>query len=298
MVDVTQGVERVRVWPKKRGKPKDPRVAEQNEWFRQAQWACKYWPASLQATVRAAVAGTPLMPRDLQTMIMAGRLLAIDIPGYGTIWSIAAMNDVSKSLDVISPNPGDVLTRGAEYWQAAAEPAAGYVLTWQGPDEPAKWTPKGGGGGGTWAVAGYWNAAIDGPSATVDFTDLAGAGEIMIVTRNTTRSASTVDVLRVSTNNGASFFAGTTDYKSLSTAGVEADSTGAQIIGTNATAARSGQAVVVGCNLSGPPRLIHVYGREGANRYFVASSDPINAVRVQPTSAATITGGEIWCLTR
>lgn len=134
-------------WPKKRGKSKNPKVLEAQEWFRQAQWVSKYWPAQMQAQCAEAVKGTPLMPRDLMTMIMAGRAWYWVSEQGWKVFSMAAVKDVSDSLDVISQVPGSMLWRGPSLWTRIEPGALGTVLTSTGADTPPQWgAPPGGGG--------------------------------------------------------------------------------------------------------------------------------------------------------
>lgn len=145
MLDVVNGQERARGWPKKRGKKLHPTTIDQNEWFRQAQWATKFMPAEMYWKVAQAVQGSPLLPRDILTMMMAGRLLAFTGPDGTTIWSRQVLSDVSDALDAITNSPGAMLIRGEDGWIALMPGAAGDVL--KIPDEggaPA-WLPDGGG---------------------------------------------------------------------------------------------------------------------------------------------------------
>lgn len=137
-LDIVNGQERARAWPKKRGRPKSALTREQVDTFRQCQWAIKYWPPEMQKACAEAVAGTPLLPRDLMTMIMYGRFVQVGYEDGGRdLYSMAQLNDVSQSLDVISSTPGDTLVRGAEYWQGV---------------------PFSGGGGGSTANLIPWSA--------------------------------------------------------------------------------------------------------------------------------------------
>src|SRR3546814_3988250 len=47
--------------------------------FRQAQWATKYWPSPMVVDIAEAVKGTPLLPRDIMTMIMSGRAFMLTL---------------------------------------------------------------------------------------------------------------------------------------------------------------------------------------------------------------------------
>lgn len=148
MLDIWRGKERARSWPKKRGKKLHPKVADQNEWFRQAQWATKYMPAKMYWQVAAAVQGSPLLPRDILTMMLAGRLAAFHLPDGRILWSKEVANDVSTALDVISDQPGAMLVRGEAGWQALLPGEPGLVLKTQGPGQLPIWDEGGGGGGG------------------------------------------------------------------------------------------------------------------------------------------------------
>lgn len=153
MLDVVNGQERARSWPKKRGKPKSQKTADQNEWFRQAQWATKFMPAEMYWQIADAVKGTPLLPRDILTMMMAGRLLAFTMPNGRTMWSVQVANDVSQALDVIADLPGSMLVRGADRWMAILPGNNGQVLTASADGLPPLWA-DGGGGGGSGIIAG------------------------------------------------------------------------------------------------------------------------------------------------
>lgn len=118
MQDVSQGAERTRAWPKKRKHKLPARTKDQNEWFRQAQWATKFWDPNLYIQAGQAVKGTPLLPRDIMTMIMANRFVALTGPDGRTYWPMTSIQDVSASLDVFSPSLGWTLRRGERFWEA------------------------------------------------------------------------------------------------------------------------------------------------------------------------------------
>src|SRR3546814_18351738 len=69
MYDVSRGNLRVRGWPKKRKVKPGSITAEHNEWFRQAQWATKYWPEPMVRIIAEAREARPLLPRDIMTKI-------------------------------------------------------------------------------------------------------------------------------------------------------------------------------------------------------------------------------------
>lgn len=169
MLDVVNGSERARSWPKKRGKPKSQKTADQNEWFRQAQWATKFMPAEMYWQIAEAVKGTPLLPRDILTMMMAGRLLAFTLPNGRTIWSEAVANDVTTALDVISDVPGAMLVRGQDHWQAILPGADGLILTSKGPGQIPEWDANGGGGGAEPLIIGWPFPGISSDTLTAGY---------------------------------------------------------------------------------------------------------------------------------
>lgn len=157
-----------------------------------------------------------------------------------------------------------------------------------------------------WALAGagqtatgVWDQAVDGTKATVDFTGLSGKTDILIICRNVTQSASGVLALRVSVNNGSSYYGTSGDYVLTPVSGAEAnnDYFGA-FHGTNATAARSGAIQLPAVSTAVPRTSNCITAGAGNNRYFVASTSAIDAVRILSTSGGNLTGGKIYCLAR
>lgn len=151
--------------------------------------------------------------------------------------------------------------------------------------------------GGAYTAAGVWDQALDGSTATVNFTGLAGYSEAMIIARDVTKSGSADIWVLASVNNGSSYFNASGDYQFISTAGViTANTIFGELHATSASAARSG--VFVARNLAaGIP--VGFNQTSGVNhRLFVGSSSAINALRVYTGSAATFNGGKIYCLVR
>lgn len=250
----------------------------------------------------------------------------------GTSWAVLQANITGGSViaelddvpDVNAPTPaaGDVLTWDDTpgEWVAAAPAGAGAfvlddatdvdttgqtsgdVLTYDG----AEWVPQAPSGGAAWALAGagqtatgVYDFAVDGAKANIDFTGLAGFTDVLLIARAATQSVSGTLALRASVDNGSSFYSASGDYVILATTGAESNSTAmASFIDTNATAARSGVVALDAINVSGT----HKAGRNitvgSLHRLFVASTSPINAVRVYSTGGGNITGGKIYCLAR
>ncbi len=139
MVDTVRGVLRVRKWPKKRGTPKSASQRWWNDWFRQANLLAKYVDA---ATMRKAIeltAGTGMYPRDIILKAMRGRLY-IWQDQTGKVWHpMAAIQDISESLDVLAQGIGSVLFRASDRWRALDPGVASEVLTSAGPDALPTW---------------------------------------------------------------------------------------------------------------------------------------------------------------
>lgn len=125
--DISQGAERVRKWPEKRGRTRDRAEKARLDKFRAAQMAAKFMAPQIVQAFTDAVKGTPLMPRDLLTSMVYGRLAMFVLDDGRALWPTVAQNDVSRALDVLSQTPNTILVRGEEAWEGV---------------------PYGGGGGG------------------------------------------------------------------------------------------------------------------------------------------------------
>lgn len=278
MLDISSGQERARAWPKKRGKPKSEKTREQNEWFRQAQWATKYWPPKLQIACAEAVKGTPLLPRDLMTMIMAGRFVQIGFEdGSRDLYSMAQLNDVSQSLDVITSEPGYTLIRGEDYWEGV--PYGG-----------------GGGGGGAWAITASWDFAVDGPTSEV-VANTAGKSEALVLFNDVTVATTGRRCALVSTDNGATYWQTNGDYAYMSASGVITNEPYISGHNTNSTGARSAQIILSGLSLVMPAKPLFSY-TQILPQVFRATDDRITQVKALNSAGGNMTGGTVYILTR
>ena len=154
------------------------------------------------------------------------------------------------------------------------------------------------GGGGAWTLAATHAVSVGG-EATVDFTGLTGT-DFLIVCRGVAQSVSGILQCRLSVNNGSSYYSTSGDYINISTAGVE---TNAAFIGafhiTAATAARSGATYFPGVGVNGGVKAaISITASAGANNLFVASTSPVNAIRVLSSGGGNISGGTIYVFQR
>ena len=206
MADVSQGAERLRAWPRKRpGKPSEKQL-EQREWFRKAQWAYRYQDPKIQQAFAEATEDTPFMPRDLFTQMLAGRFCFVRTSDGKLRSPMAALIDVSASLDVITQTPGFTLKRGEQYWEGGVPAAGGVsgvrcirntnIAAW-GPAAPMAWQATAFDDNGSWNIANptrlvvptgitraniTFNACNEGGSATnVSFTIRDQAGVLHAV---------------------------------------------------------------------------------------------------------------------
>jgi hypothetical protein len=116
MFDIAHGEERARKWPRPRGRTRNLAAKAREDRFRLVQLACKYMAPQIVSAVTSAVKGTPLMPRDLLTSMMYGRLAMFIMDDGRKLWPVVARSDVSEALDTITQTPGDMLIRTEEGW--------------------------------------------------------------------------------------------------------------------------------------------------------------------------------------
>lgn len=301
---VSGGEVRVAAWPTHRRKGHRSELSDTEEWFRQAQWASKYWPAQMQVQCAEAVKGTPLMPRDIMTMIMAGRAFMWVSEDGWKVYSVAARNDVSESLDVLSQYPGSILYRGTTVWEATIAPARNYILVSNDPGEGPEWKPLTGSGGiQNWTVNKHWDFAIDGAVSAVVSDPLDGAAEALVVIDLVTTSASVQRVVQISTDGGLTWWNTTGDYSEYGPTGIVANNNAFFTHTTATAAARSTalQLLNIGSSLS--PKVATLINRGVGARFSATPALPTH-LRVfgsqssGPNPTGTLTGGTVTIYTR
>ena len=162
VVSTWRGIAYVAKWPRKRTRPLPLHTQEQSEWFRQAGVLAKWLaPQQMKAAIEATK-GTPLYPRDVLVMGMAGTLLSITMEDGRTLYSMSAREGVSGSLDILSQQDGAILARSNGLWVPVYTPDVGKVLTSKGPDTAPDWETPGGGGGGRWELIAEKDAPVSG----------------------------------------------------------------------------------------------------------------------------------------
>jgi len=133
MLDTVRGTLRVRKWPKKRGKAKSALQQQWIDWFTQANFLAKYASGYDQVAAIERSKGTGLYPRDLILKAMRGRLLWwVDQDGWRW-YPMAAIGDISETLDVLGQTVGSLLARFTDRWRPVPLNNTGDVLTSQGP---------------------------------------------------------------------------------------------------------------------------------------------------------------------
>ena len=161
---------------------------------------------------------------------------------------------------------------------------------------------NGSGGGSAWSLAGtgqtatgIYDAAVDGAKANVDFVGLGSYNELLVILRGLTSVINGVRVLRVSVDNGATFYATSGDYVTISPAGVETNTTG-YAYSTSTNLARS--FVVHIRNMKGKVKSGVVNNSASNDTLFIASASDINAIRVSGSAGGNIGGGTIYVYAR
>lgn len=151
-------------------------------------------------------------------------------------------------------------------------------------------------GGGAWSIAGSWDWSTN--VANVDFKNLGGYSDLMVIVRNVTKSSAGILCTRASVDNGASFYSSSGDYVGISSSGVEAnDTVWTAIHGTNTTGPSTGISSHPAAGLNGIPK----WGQSallGNNLLFVASTLPVNALRIFNLAGGNLTGGSIRVMGR
>lgn len=156
----------------------------------------------------------------------------------------------------------------------------------------------GAGAGAAWALVGagqtatgIWDFAVDGAKANVDFTSLSAYNELLLIIDAVTGSAGTANrTIRVSTDNGSTFYSTSGDYVQLSAAGTVTN-TGACTFLSSATAAAS----TVSAHIRNTKGAVKSITSTAPGTFlFRASASDINAVRITTTTADTLNGGKIY----
>ena len=208
---------------------------------------------------------------------------------------------VQQILDQITTVHGSVLYRDAAAWAALGPGTAGQFLRTNGPAADPDWAAGGSGSsgwnlldqnGGTINSGATWTFSV--AVANVDVINLSNYNELIVIGRNLTTTLSTQRIIRVSVDNGVTFFQGAADYEHIQSAGNTINSSVYLIHTSNSAAARAITGHLV--NLKGPVKFARDLTAD--TRLFAASTLGINAIRLSQLTATTFTGGTLHVYAR
>lgn len=178
-------------------------------------------------------------------------------------------------------------------------PTDGQALIWD--DGDSLWVPgdvaSGGSGSAPWSLIS--TNTISSAVANVDFTGLSGYTDLLIIFRNVTLSVSGQPSIRVSTDNGATYYSTSGDYVTVPASGIEAAQSFIALTNANATAARTAIGLLAAVNTTSAAKFIDRPNRDDSgSALFVANSSPINAIRALPGSGGNFNAGTIYLFGR
>ncbi len=155
--------------------------------------------------------------------------------------------------------------------------------------------PMAGGGGATpWTLIATRTCT---GNANEDFTNLGAYSELLVLTSNITRSNAVAHFAQFSSDNGATWVNGATDYQSVASTGVITTAQGMGFFQTGATPARSGSLNIFGFNVAGAPKVAQTSRTDFPMIFLVASVAAMNALRIS-VSAGTMNAGTIYVFGR
>lgn len=128
-------------------------------------------------------------------------------------------------------------------------------------------------------------------AAQEDFTNLSAYGQIIVLCVDITKSVAGVLACRVSTDNGATFLSGGSDYTNFNTVGNRANQDYIEMHATVATAARSCQATLWGFNQAAKTAVLTT--SSNAN-WYVNNTTAKNAIRIFDQAGGNLNAGTIY----
>lgn len=149
----------------------------------------------------------------------------------------------------------------------------------------------------SWALVDSWTYSA--PVTEVDFTGLDTNNEILVFIKGITLGTAGIASLRVSSDNGSTFFSTSGDYNSVSSAGAVAAATMIGLYDTVETSsARSGFLQILAWNQVADKMCFS--SRTDSVFWYMSSNVAValNALRIVPSAGGNITGGSIYIFGR
>lgn len=202
----------------------------------------------------------------------------LTVVGGTAAWAAnAAMtNPMTTSGDVIYGGASGVPTRLAAGSNGQVLALAAGVPAWIAPTTP-------------WEAVGSWTYSAD--VANVDFTNLGAYSELMVVGTDISVSASGVRAMQVSVNNGSSFYSTSGDYVAMAATGIPTNFGWVECHDTASAAVRSFIVRMEMCSITSTHKVFTK--TSGLKVKFIASTSPINAIRLYSTAGANLQSGTI-----
>jgi hypothetical protein len=145
----------------------------------------------------------------------------------------------------------------------------------------------GGGGGDCWELV--TTRTIAAGTTSEDITDLGGYDDLLVFLDNSTASTSQARIMRVSVDNGVTFFNTSGDYQTIGASG--SISNQSSMAGTSATAAaRSAAWLLINKNSTEDPKLVQA----NSNYFFIRTTSAIDAIQIRSGTVGTINSGTIY----
>jgi hypothetical protein len=164
-----------RAWPKGNGRDTPRRAAARAD-FKDAVQKIKFSAPEMWEAAQEWARNSPYLARDVLMAASMGTLAEITMSDGTTYVSLRVTNrTVQQLLDSIGSQPGTMLVRTVDEWQALIPGTAGQVLTLRADSGLPDWAdPTGGGGGGAYTVVEQQHF-VD--VANVDLTAMAGRSD-------------------------------------------------------------------------------------------------------------------------
>lgn len=298
MVDTVRGALRVRKWPKKYGKPRSALQAWWIDWFRQANLLAKYVDGMTAARAITLTKGTGLYPRDIILKAMRGRLYYWTDENGKKWFPMAAVQNITDTLDVLAQTVGSVLVRAVDRWRAPDPGNLNDVLTLQGTPPVPAWSPGAGGGAGV--VQEALSESPINPDNTQNSYEFAVEGyfTVDIMLDNIGFAGSTTPDFLFSIDGGLTYETGGAAYRNLAlSASAEASADNAWINFRDLNATTNHHGTITFTSLNAGRASWQGFGSRStsvkAHAGFANFDGPITNIKIKSTSGANFNAGVI-----